>query len=129
MQNKRLFTTAKSNTEFFLFSIWTILIEDCHLHPLVEKTYCVEMFLFNDTRWCGTLPSFFFPPSGRHLLLFPSTGCESLLTRLLPSGLCLSPSASQSFLKASYHPVYSSFWNLIPFFLPARPVSALDGLL
>ena len=23
---------------------------------------------------------------------------------------------------------YSSFWNLIPFFLPARPVSALDGL-
>ena len=29
------------------------------------------------------------------------------------------------------YPVYSSFWNLIhliPFFLPARPVSALDGL-
>ena len=26
------------------------------------------------------------------------------------------------------YPVYSSFWNLIPFFLPARPVFALDGL-
>ena len=31
-------------------------------------------------------------------------------------------------MNASFYPVYSSFWNLIPFFLPARPVSALDGL-
>ena len=36
--------------------------------------------------------------------------------------------ASQSFLNASFYSVYSSFWNLIPFSLPARPVSALDGL-
>ena len=36
---------------------------------------------------------------------------------------------SQSFLNVSFYPVYSSFWNLIPFFLPARPVSTLDGLL
>ena len=32
-------------------------------------------------------------------------------------------------MNASFYPVYSSFWNLIPFSLPARPVSALDGLL
>ena len=34
----------------------------------------------------------------------------------------------QSFLYASYYPVYSSFWNLIPFSLPARLVSALNVL-
>ena len=38
------------------------------------------------------------------------------------------PSAYQSFLNASFYPVYSSFWSLIPFSLPVRPVSALDGL-
>ena len=32
-------------------------------------------------------------------------------------------------LNASFYPVYSSFWNLIPFSLPVRPVSALDDLL
>ena len=69
-----------------------------------------------------------FLPSGRHLLLFPFTRWESVLTLLLPSGLSLSPSASQSCLNASFYAVYSSFWNLISFFLPARPVSALDGL-
>ena len=47
---------------------------------------------------------------------------------LLPSGLSLSPPASQSCLNASFYPVYSSFWNLIPFSFPARPVSTLDGL-
>ena len=31
-------------------------------------------------------------------------------------------------MNASFYPVYSSFWNLIPSSLPARPVSALDGL-
>ena len=31
-------------------------------------------------------------------------------------------------MNASFYPVYSSFWNLIPFSLPARPISALDGL-
>ena len=65
---------------------------------------------------------------GRHLLLFPSTRWESLLTLLLPSGLSLSPSAYQSCLNASFYPVYSSFWNVIPFSLFARPVSALVGL-
>ena len=69
-----------------------------------------------------------FLPSGRHLPLFPSTRWESLSTLLLPSGLSLSPPAYQSCLNASYYPVFSSFWSLIPFFLPARPVSALDGL-
>ena len=68
-----------------------------------------------------------FLPSGRHLLLFPYTKWESLSTLLLPSGLSLSP-AYQSCLNASFYPVYSSFWNLIPFSLPARPVSALVGL-
>ena len=52
----------------------------------------------------------------------------SLSTLLLPFGLFLSPPASQSCLNASFYPVYSSFWNLIPFSLSARPVSALDGL-
>ena len=42
--------------------------------------------------------------------------------------LSLSPPAYQSCLNALFYPVYSSFWNLIPFSLPARPVSALDGL-
>ena len=45
------------------------------------------------------------------------------------SGLSLSPPAYQSCLNASFYPVYSFFWNLIPFSLPARPVFALDGLL
>ena len=53
---------------------------------------------------------------------------ESLSTLLLPSGLSLSTRASQSCLNASFYPVYSSSWSLIPFFLPARPVSELDGL-
>ena len=70
-----------------------------------------------------------FLPSGRHLPLFPYTRWESLSTLLLLSGLSLSPPASQSCLNASFYPVYSSFWNLVAFFLPARPVFALDGLL
>ena len=39
------------------------------------------------------------------------------------------PPASKSCLNASFYPICSSFWNLIPFSLPARPVSALDNLL
>ena len=70
-----------------------------------------------------------FVPSRRHLILFPYTRWESLSTLLLPSGLSLSPPAYQSFLNASFYPVYFSFWNLIPFSLPAKPVSALDSLL
>ena len=69
-----------------------------------------------------------FLPSGRHLPLFPYTRWESLSTFLLPSGLSLSPPAYQSCLNASFYLVYSSFWNLIPFSLHARPVSALDDL-
>ena len=34
---------------------------------------------------------------------------------MLSSGLSLSPPAYQNFLNASFYPVYSSFWNLIPF--------------
>ena len=60
--------------------------------------------------------------------MFPYTRWESLSTLLLPSGLFLSPPASQNYLNVSFYPVYSSFWNLIPFFLPARPVSAQVGL-
>ena len=37
-------------------------------------------------------------------------------------------SCMSKLLNASFYPVYIFFWNLIPFFLPARPVSALDGL-
>ena len=77
-----------------------------------------------------------FLPSGRHLLLFPYTRWENLSTLLLPSGLSLSPPASQSCLNASFYPVYSSSWSLIPFslastrqagFCPGR--STLDQIL
>ena len=44
-------------------------------------------------------------------------------------GLSLSSLASQSFLNTSFYPVYSSFWNLIPLSLLARPVSAINGRL
>ena len=47
---------------------------------------------------------------------------------MLPSFLSPSPPSYQSCLNASFYPVYSSFWNLIPFSFPARPVSALDRL-
>ena len=69
-----------------------------------------------------------FCPSGRQLLLFPHTRWESLSTLLFPSGLSLPPPAYQSCLNASFYLVFSFFWNLIPFSLPARPVSALNGL-
>ena len=84
-------------------------------------------FFFSTSSISPSLRIPFFP-SGRHLPLFPSTRWESLSTLLLPSGLSLSPPAYQSCLNASFYYVYSSFWNMIPFSLPARPVSALDGL-
>ena len=43
--------------------------------------------------------------------------------------LSYSPPAFQSFLNTSFYLVFSSFWSLIPFSHPNRPVSALDGLL
>ena len=52
---------------------------------------------------------------------------QSLSTLLLPPGLSLSP-PHQSCLNASFYSVFSSSWNLIPFSLPVRPVSALNGL-
>ena len=95
-------------------------------YPMLKHLPCSGMdFLLHifNLSWS----SHFFP-SGRHLLLFPYTRSESLSTLLLPSGLSLSLPAYQSCLNASFYPVYSSFWSLIPFFLPARPVSALVGL-
>ena len=85
------------------------------------------IFFFTSSTFPGLCIPFL--PSGRHLPLFPSTRWESLSTLLLPSGLSLSPPAYQSCLNASFYPVFSSFWSLIPFSLPARPVSALVGLL
>ena len=38
-------------------------------------------------------------------------------------------SCASKLFEASFYPVYSSFWSLISFSLPARPVSALDDLL
>ena len=69
-----------------------------------------------------------FLQSRKTSLLFPCIKSKSLSTLLLPSGLSLSPPASQSYLNASFGSVYSSFRNLIPYSLPARPVSALVGL-
>ena len=70
-----------------------------------------------------------FLPSGRHILFYPFTRWESLSTLLLPSSLSLSPPVSQSFLNALFYHVCCSFWNLIPFALPPRPVSAIDSIL
>ena len=53
---------------------------------------------------------------------------ESLSTFLFLSGLSLSLLAYHSCLTSSFYVVYSSFWNLTPFFHPAKPASALDGL-
>ena len=70
-----------------------------------------------------------FLPSGRHLLLFSSICWENLSALLFPSGLSLSPLASQNFLNAFFYRVYSSFCNLTSFTLLARSVSVLDGQL
>ena len=44
--------------------------------------------------------------------------------------ISLTSCVSKAFIAyASYHPVYSSFWNLILFSFPTRMVSAVDGLL
>ena len=69
-----------------------------------------------------------FPSIWKTSSIIPIHKMENVSTLLLPSGLSLSPPAYQSCLNASFYPVFSSFWNLIPFSLPARPVSALVGL-
>ena len=66
-------------------------------------------------------------PSGRHLPLFPFTKWESLSTLLLHSGLSLSPSASQSFLNASFYRAYSFFWSLILFSLSLHQTGFRPG--
>ena len=83
-------------------------------------------FVFHIYNPSWTLHS--FSSIWKTLLLFPSTRWESLSTVLLPSGLFLSPPTYQSCLNATFYPVYSSFWSLILFTLPTRPVSALDSL-
>ena len=70
-----------------------------------------------------------FPSIWKTFSIIPIHKWESLSTLLLPFGLSLSPPVYQSCLNASFYPVFSSFWNLIPFSLHSRPVSALDGLL
>ena len=82
------------------------------------------------------------PRSGMDLLLyifnlfwsshsFPSVWKTSSIIPIHKMGILfhsLSPPAYRSCLNASFYLVYSSFWDLIPFSLPARPVSALLGL-
>ena len=82
------------------------------------------LHIFNLSWSSHSFPSIWMTSS-----IIPSTRWESLSTLLLPSGLSLSPPASQSFFSTPFYPVYSSFWNLIPFFLLARLVSTLDSLL
>ena len=69
-----------------------------------------------------------FPSTWNTSSIIPYIRWESLSTLLLPSGLSLSLPAYQSCLNASFYPVYSSFWSLISFSLPVKPVFALDGL-
>ena len=87
-----------------------------HPLPLVQTKLpipCQSIFLA--LAWiylftCSIFLGLYIPflPSGRHLPIFPCTKWESLSTLLLPSGLSLSPPAYQSFLNASFYPVYSS---------------------
>ena len=96
-------------------------------YPMLKHLSCLAWIFFFI---CSISPGLRIPflPSGKHLPLFPYTRWESPSTLLLPSGLSLLPPTYQSCLNASFYPVFSSFWNLIPFSLPARPVTALDGL-
>ena len=97
-------------------------------YPMLKHFPCCGMdFFLHIFNLSWTLH--FFLRSGRNLPLFLFIRWETLSTLLPSSGRSLSPPTSQSFLNASYYPVYSSFWTLVPFSLPVRPVSALDGLL
>ena len=80
------------------------------------------LHIFNLSRTLHSFPSIWKTSS-----IIPIHKIESLWTLLLPSGLSLLPPAYQSFMNASFYSVYFSFWNLTPFSLHARPVSAMDG--
>ena len=54
---------------------------------------------------------------------------ERLSTLLFPSSISFSSTVSQSFLNTGFYLVYSFLWNLTPFSLPIKPVSALGGVL
>ena len=100
---------------------------DKNTYPMSKHPFRSGMdFLLHNFKLSWSLH--FFPPIWRTSSISSSTRWENISTLLLPSGLSLSPPAYQSCLNASFYPVYSSFWNLIPFSLPARPVSALDSL-
>ena len=58
---------------------------------------------------------------------YPQDGKTSRLSCFLPAYFS-HLLRIKSFLNALFYRVYSFFWNLTPFSLPARPVSALDGL-
>ena len=104
----------------------TATIPDKVAYPMLKHLPCSGICFTSSISPGLHIP---FLPSGRYLLLFLlSTRWENLSTLLLSYSLSLSPSTNQSCLNASFYPIYSSFWNPIPFFLPARPVSALDGL-
>ena len=66
------------------------------------------------------LPYIPFLTSGRGLMLFHTIIWKSFSTLLLPSGLFLSPHASQIFLNASFYFVYSCFWILTSFSITTR---------
>ena len=72
----------------------------------------------------------FFSSIWETSFIIPIHTIGKLLDSLSSFGLIsFSPPAFQSFLKASFDRVYFSFWSLTSFFLPARPVSAMDDLL
>ena len=69
-----------------------------------------------------------FPSIWKTSFIIPNSqdGKTSRLSCFLPA--YLSPPVYQSCLNALFYLVYPSFWNLISFPLPARPVSAMDVL-
>ena len=84
------------------------------------------LYIFNFSWSLDSFPSIWKTSSiiSIHKMGKPLDSPASLLA-YLSHPLRIKAPAYQS---SSFYPVYSSFWNLIPFFLPARPVSALDDL-